>query len=223
MNHQKYTALIFDFDYTLGDTTLSIAASINYALERLGYAPRSVGEIRKTIGYPLQIAFRMLTGESDAEKERRFFDEFQIKADEVMTADARLYPDTERLLRTWGRKYAIGIVSTKHRFRIEDILRKFALTDCVSVVVGNEDVEYEKPDPESVLLAVRLIGVQPGQALYVGDSLVDAEAAARAGIDFAGVTTGTTTREQFEAFPAVAVVRDLKDLEAMLKRGETHE
>lgn len=214
----KYRALIFDFDYTLGDTTASIAASINYALACLGYPPSSEAAIRRTIGYSLQEAFRMLTGDKDEEKEEKFFDYFQIKADEVMTADARLFPNAEHILREWGAKIPIGIVSTKHRFRITDILKKFSLLSCVPVVVGNEDVSFEKPHPEGVWKAASLLGCPREEALYVGDSVVDAEASQRAGVDFCAVLTGTCTREMFSAFPSVCIADDLFEFEKFLNQ-----
>lgn len=210
--------LIFDFDYTLGDTTLSIAESVNYALGKLGYPPCGVAEIKRTIGYSLNVAFRMLTGEADEEKETRFFDEFQVKADEVMTKDARLYDGVREALCKWGKTHPLGIVSTKHRFRIADILKKFDLTETVSVVVGNEDVAHEKPHPEGILRAASLLGSDPAHALYVGDSVVDAEAAMRAGMAFVGVLTGTTFREQFSAFPHVAVLGGVCELDRLLDR-----
>lgn len=40
-------AIIFDFDYTLGDSTNGIALSINYALEKLGYAISNIEDIKK--------------------------------------------------------------------------------------------------------------------------------------------------------------------------------
>ena len=212
-----YKALIFDFDYTLGDTTLSIAASINYALARLGFPEHSVGEIKKTIGLSLDDAFRILTGVTDRAQEKLFFDYFQIKADEVMTNDARLYPHTERLLRKWAKKYKIGIVSQKHRFRIVDILKKFGLEQEVAIIIGNEDVAFEKPHPEGVLLAAERLGAEKGAALYVGDSAVDAETALRAGIDFIAVLTGTTPRETFEKYPHLMIAEDLRGVEEFLK------
>lgn len=213
-----YKALIFDFDYTLGDTTLSIAASINYALGRLGYPAHSVEEIKKTIGLSLNIAFRMLTGDEDDEKEALFFDYFQIEADEVMTNDAQLYPHTERLLREWKKTYKIGIVSSKHRFRIVDILKKFHLEDAVDAIAGNEDVKNEKPHPEGVLLAAEKLGAKAEEVLYIGDSVVDAEAAQRAGFDFAAVLTGTTPREAFLNYPNVLIAENLLGIEEFLKK-----
>ncbi len=212
-----YRALIFDFDYTLGDTTHAIAASVNYALARLGYPPHSEEEIGRTVGLSLELAFRMLTGKRDEREEGLFFDYFQVKADEVMTADARLYPDVEEKLRTWGSKYSIAVFSTKHRYRIEAILKKFSLEHAVRAVVGNEDVENEKPHPEGLLRAADLLGADLREVLYVGDGLVDAEAASRAGVDFAAVLTGTTKREEFSAFPHVAVVSSVPELSELLQ------
>lgn len=212
-----YRAVIFDFDYTLGDTTQSIVASVNYALERLGYLPHGVEEIRSTVGLSLDETFRVLTGEADSEKEARFFDYFQIKADEVMTADARLFDRVEELLKKWSARYRVCIFSTKHRFRIADILNKFSIGGYVNAIVGNEDVEYEKPHPDGLFKALSLLGAEPREALYVGDSVVDAEAAARAGTDFAAVLTGTTRREAFARFPSVAICEDLSGIEAFLE------
>jgi phosphoglycolate phosphatase len=50
------------------------------------------------------------------------------------------------------------------------------------------------------------------QALYVGDSLADAEAAQRAAIDFVAVLTGTTTATDFAAFASVAILEDVAAL-----------
>ncbi len=40
-------AIIFDFDYTLGDSTNGIALSINYALQELGYAASDIDDIKR--------------------------------------------------------------------------------------------------------------------------------------------------------------------------------
>ncbi len=71
----------------------------------------------------------------------------------------------------------------------------------VDLIVGAEDVQIEKPNPEGLLLAVEQLGIRKEEVLYVGDSLVDAQTAQNAGISFAGVLTGTTTRGEFEDYP----------------------
>ena len=52
-----YKAVIFDFDYTLGDCTNGIVFSVNYALDKLGYSEHNVSEIKKTVGLSLKETF----------------------------------------------------------------------------------------------------------------------------------------------------------------------
>lgn len=45
----RWSAVLFDFDYTLGDTERGIVASTRYALEQMGLSQPPEGEIRRTI------------------------------------------------------------------------------------------------------------------------------------------------------------------------------
>ena len=60
-------AIIFDFDYTLGDSTNGIALSINYALEKLGYEAKELTTIKKTIGLSLKDTYTVLTKRKNIE------------------------------------------------------------------------------------------------------------------------------------------------------------
>ena len=64
--------------------------------------------------------------------------------------------------------------------------------------MGGDAVTHHKPNPEGLLLAISRLGAQKQDVLYIGDALVDAEAARQAGIDFLAVLTGTVSRETFE-------------------------
>lgn len=188
-----YSAVIFDFDYTLGDTTNGIVQSANYALKTLGHAEKSVDEIKRTIGLSLKDTFAALTDSRDEEQSERFTALFREKADEVMTDSAALYDRVPDILRELHKTHKIGIVTTKFHYRIEAILKKFGVCELVDVIIGGEDVSREKPDPEGLLKAVDALGARKSETLYVGDSLVDARTAMDAGVGFAAVTTGTTS------------------------------
>lgn len=203
-----YNAVIFDFDYTLGDTTDGIVKSVDYALEYLGYAEKSVSEIKKTIGLSLKETFSTLTDCRDNEQSERFVKLFREKADEVMTESAVLYDRVPEILRELHKTLKIGIVTTKFHYRIEAILRKFSIEESVDVIIGGEDVKEEKPSPEGLLKAVDMLGADKSRVLYVGDSCVDAAAAQSAGIDFAAVLTGTTT--DFSDYKSILVADNLR-------------
>lgn len=206
-----YRAVIFDFDYTLGDSTGGIVQSVNHGLKSLGYPAQETEAIRKTIGLSLKETFFVLTSCRDEEKAARFSEYFKRKADEVMAASAVLYPAAVEVLpklKECGVKTAI--VTTKYHYRIDQILGKYEMNALIDHIVGAEDVKVEKPDPEGLLQAVRLLGIEKREALYVGDSLVDAVTAERAGVDFAGVLTGTTKREDFNRHSHVCIAENLR-------------
>lgn len=202
-NLNIYKAVLFDFDYTLGDTTEGIVLSANYALKSLGFAEKSVPEIKRTIGLSLKDTFTALTESRDEKQSERFTALFREKADEVMTDSAALYDRVPEILHELHKTRKIGIVTTKFHYRIEAILKKFGVSEFVDVIVGGEDVTREKPDPEGLLKAIEALGVRKSETLYVGDSLVDARTAANAGVDFAAVLTGTT--DDFSEYDSVFV------------------
>ena len=73
----------------------------------------------------------------------------------------------------------------------------------LGVVLGSYDVTRHKPHPEGILKALERMGVSKEEFLYCGDTVLDAEAAQRAGVDFAAVLNGTTPGEAFRRGPAV--------------------
>lgn len=209
----KYQAVIFDFDYTLGDATEGIVASANYGVEKLGHTLRQREEIRKTIGLSLKETYRTLTNDTSEEAAAMFETYFREKADMVMTAHTELFPGALELLGYLkDQKLRTGIVTTKYHYRIDAILDKYHGADYIDMIVGGEDVKNPKPDPEGLLLVMESFKLSREQALYVGDSIVDAKAAEAAGVDFVGVTTGTTTKEELEKYPCVAVCGSLDEL-----------
>ncbi|MBR1700895.1 MAG: HAD-IA family hydrolase [Lachnospiraceae bacterium] len=198
----NYKAILFDFDYTLGDSTNGIVLSVNYALVKLGHVQKSVEDIRKTIGLSLKDTYFTLTGDNNLNAAMLFSKYFKEKADRVMVDNTDLYPNVkESLLSLRHHGCKIGIVTTKFHYRIQQILQKCNVPDLVDLIVGAEDVQIEKPNPEGLILAVEQLGLLKEEVLYVGDSFVDAQTAQNAGISFVGVLTGTTTREEFADYP----------------------
>ncbi|MCI9530341.1 MAG: HAD-IA family hydrolase [Lachnospiraceae bacterium] len=208
-----YQAVIFDFDYTLGDSTEGIIESANYGLKAAGQEEAGREAIRKTIGLSLKEAYVALTGDGSEEKAALFDRCFKEKADQVMVQNSRLYPGVLALLgRLKQQGIRIGIVTTKFHYRIDAILEKCQGAAYIDSIVGGEDVSSPKPDPEGVLSLLGLWGLKGEEVLYVGDSVVDAKTAQAAGVAFAGVTTGTTAEEELRQYPCVGVYHDLGEL-----------
>ncbi|MBP0965944.1 MAG: HAD family hydrolase [Oscillospiraceae bacterium] len=209
----NYKAMIFDYDFTLGDTTGGIIGSVRYALSEMGRPSRSEMEIRKTIGLSLVKTYETLTGDASPENARIFHDLFVEEADRIMTPSAKWLPHArETLLKLKENGVFLGICTTKFHRRITDIMKLTGDDDLMGIIVGGDDVSRQKPDPEGVLTAASGCPADLSEILYVGDSLTDAEAAFRAGVDFAAVTTGETSAEEFEKYPYVRIMTDLRGL-----------
>lgn len=209
----RYKAVIFDFDYTLGDSTEGIMSSIQFALDEMGYEERDRAAMKKTIGMSLKNTFEYLTGDHDEEKAARFSKYFKQRADEVMVAGTELYPQTRDLLSAFRENGCMtGIVTTKFHYRIEQILKKFEAVSLIDFIIGGDDVKVEKPNAEGLLCMVERMGIKKEEVLYIGDSWIDARTAQNGAVDFVGVLTGTTSREDFEKYPNIEIVGSLPEL-----------
>ena len=208
-----YRAVCFDFDYTLGDSTDSIVAGFQYAFPILGFPSPDRETVRGTIGYLLEDAYTMLTGDGDAEHRARFRALFLEAAQERQRTETLLFPGAPELLRGLrAQGVPAAIVSTKRGDTIQAILAHHGLEDEVELVIGSADVTRHKPDPEGLRLAMERLGAAPEETLFCGDTVLDAGAARNAGCPFAAVLNGTTPAGDFAPFSPVHIAPDLIDL-----------
>lgn len=213
-----FKAVCFDFDYTLADCTDSIVAGFCYGLTTLGWPAPTRDAVRNTVGYLLEDSYTMLTGDHDPQRQSKFRLLFTQVARERQVRETELFPGARELLhglKAQGVKTAI--VSTKRGDTIQLILERLGLADAVELVVGSADVKRPKPDPEGLLFVLDRLGVRPGDALFCGDTILDAGAAQNAGTRFAAVLQGTTPAEAFERFHPDHISPDLWNLAEWLE------
>jgi HAD superfamily hydrolase (TIGR01509 family) len=87
-----------------------------------------------------------------------------------------------RQVRTGGCRTA---VATNRGKSLVPLLEMLGMRDLFDILVSSNDVTRNKPDPECLLIILKRFGLAPDEALYVGDSDIDRETAARAGTPFA--------------------------------------
>ena len=212
-----FQAVCFDFDYTLGDCTDSIVAGFQHGLTAMGWPAPDREAIRATIGYLLEDAYTMLTGDKNPENRAKFRPLFLEVAQELQRREAALFPGASELLRGLkSRGVKIALVSTKKGDTLEIIMERFGLLQELETVIGSADVRRPKPDPEGLLLAMERMGVTPEDTLFCGDTGLDAGAAQHAGCHFAAVLNGTTPAEAFDGFSPDYIAKDLPALHAWL-------
>lgn len=213
-----YRLYLFDFDYTLVNSEPAIVKCFHITLQKLGYPDVPDERIKKTIGLPMVEAVKRIVGTADDAEAERFVDAYRPEADRYMTPGTTFFPHTVATLRRLRENGArIAIISNKTHHRIQEKFDLDGVPELIDLIIGSNDVEAHKPDPTGLLTALEHFQIAKEDALYIGDSFVDAEAARNAGLDFAGVTTGTTSHETLASYPHVAIFDDIAELVTTLQ------
>ena len=196
----KYKAVIFDFDMTLADSAKVIYVLLNECAEDFGYKKQSFDYLYPVIGNTHEIMIRRVTGETDKKKLQEIIEHYRKLCRNKMAEKTVLFDgvkDTLVEMKSEGIK--LGLFSLKLTEVLLDILRINDISEVFASVVGCLDVKAPKPDPSGLILSLEKLNVSKTEALYVGDSLVDAGAAKNAGIDFCAMLKGSTKKEEFDS------------------------
>lgn len=189
---------IFDLDGTLLDTLADLAASVNYALRQYGMSEHSLDDVRRFVGNGVRLLMERAVPEGAGNP---LFDEaFATFRQHYMTHSldtTRPYdgiPEALSALR--GRGCHIAVVSNKMMAATQELCRHF-FPDTVEVAIGEHEAAgiRKKPAPDTVFAALQALGVGNEDAVYVGDSDVDIQTAANAGIPCISVLWGFRDRE----------------------------
>jgi pyrophosphatase PpaX len=175
----RYRVILFDLDGTLIDSGPIIMASMRHAsVTVLGREPDEEAVRAAIGGQGLVSQMRDL----DPDRVDELIDVYRAH-NEPLHAMLETFDGVERLLRDLvGRGHQLGIVTAKRRSTVHLAFDRFPfLPELTGVLVGSDDTERHKPDPDPVLEALRRLGATPGEAVYVGDSPFDVQAGNAAG------------------------------------------
>lgn len=210
---EKYTAVIFDFDFTLADGSDWTVRCFQKILHRHGYTNVSDDTVRSTIGMVIEDAFKLMTGVTDFETNHRRREEFAAICRPQMAAHTTFFPEAISFvkdLKKHGKK--IGILSTKMSSVILKTVTDAGMTSCFDSILGITDVQTPKPDPSGISLSLRRMQTDAEECLYIGDNTIDARTAQNAHVDFIGTLTGVCPREDLLKYPHIQLVSNLKEL-----------
>ena len=200
----KYKTYIFDLDGTLLSTLADLAASTNYALRSHHMPERSIDEVRRFVGNGVKKLMERAI--PDGLNNPLFEETFATFRQHYMQHNldtTQPYPGIMQLLeqlKAEGKN--IAVVSNKFYAATRELCRHF-FGDLVPVAIGEREDIRKKPAPDTVIEALRELGVDKEGAVYIGDSDVDIMTAKNSGM------------------PCVSVLWGFRDKEFLLEHGAT--
>jgi phosphoglycolate phosphatase len=193
---KSYTVVLFDFDGTLIDSYPAITASVNHVRSLHGLPPLSVAEVTPHVGRGPGHLLAHTVGVGDPSANAAAYREHHPT---VMRPLTHLLPGAaETLAGLKQRGLRTGICSNKPVAFTRELVRYLGVADWLDVVLGPEDAGHPKPAPDILLVALHRLNVEPSQALYVGDMVVDIRTARSAGVAVWVVATGSETAEALD-------------------------
>ena len=215
----RIKAVIWDLDGTLLNTLDDLAASTNAALAQNGMPQRTTEEVRAFVGNGIRkLMIRAVpNGEANPAFEKTLADFTSHygahSRDKTQPYDGIL--EVLDALTEQGVQHAI--VSNKIDFAVKQLSREY-FGDRMRSAVGDDPSRARKPAPDSVFAAMRELGVNAQEAVYVGDSDVDVLTARNAGIPCVAVLWGFRDEACLKAAGAEMIARTPKALQEMIER-----
>jgi pyrophosphatase PpaX len=183
----RFPVVLFDLDGTVIDSGRIILASMRHATQTVLEREFSDAELMASVGGPgLEAQMRDFAPDRVDELVQVYREHNEPLHD---TLECCLgMEDVLVRLHEEGRK--LGIVTAKRRVTVELAFARLPIAHLFDVVVGGDETDRHKPDPDPLLLGLERLGASADETAYVGDSPYDMRAARAAGVFGVGVTWG---------------------------------
>jgi len=218
---RKWRALLFDLDGTLVDSLRDIAASLDQAMEACGLPLRDPAWVRAHVGRGAAFLVEAAVGPDAGEDLRRQALEAFVRHYEAHPCTwTRPYPGVpETLAGLSARGLDLAVLSNKPAAIARRVVEILDLAPHFRHVWGGESFPRRKPAPDGIRHFLDELGLAPRQACMVGDSTMDMECAAAAGVWSCYCTGGYGDAETL-AVPVDFRIRRFPELLAILDGQE---
>ena len=214
----RYDTIIFDMDGTLLNTLDDLVDSVNHMLQRYGYSRKEEKEVRRALGNGARVLIGSLLpqGEENPQFEQ-IYQEYVTYYQEHCQIKTRPYDGIMETLRELKkRNVRMGIVSNKGDGAVKELSRDY-FGERMQAAIGDDPSRRRKPAPDSVLEAMRQLGVTRAETVYIGDSDVDVETARNAGVACCAVSWGFRSVQCLRDAGAARIAANPQELLAMLE------
>ena len=189
LNPDSAGAILFDLDGTLVDSAPAMTRGLNEMTRRRGAPPVDVASVRRWVSLGGEAMLRGALGfQADPLGD---LDEFRDILRGQTADPADLYPGVAAILAALKQQgYRIAVCTNKREDIAVPYVVGLGIDSHLDAIVGGASGRRLKPDPELCHLALERLGARARQAIFVGDSEIDAETALAAGLRFVLVTFG---------------------------------
>lgn len=210
MLNNKPSAVLFDLDGTIADTALDLAATLNHLLTTSGRNEIHHDRVRNMVG---EGARALIIKGFEYNNEELTDQEVEVLHDEYINyyrshiADKTvLFPNVFITLETLARQnIPLAICTNKSMELTHLLLKQLKIFDFFTAVTCGDSFAYKKPDPRHLITTCKLMKADPKQAVMVGDSINDIEAAKKANMLSVGVSFGYTLTPINELSPNIII------------------
>jgi phosphoglycolate phosphatase len=217
--------ILIDVDGTLVDSVPALAFCVDAMMARLGRPARGKSEVRNWVGNGGErLVRRALTGTLDGEPDEadyeRAYPIFLELYRENTSERSHLYPGIrEGLDYLKASGYPLGCVTNKAAQFTEPLLEDLGVRGYFEIVVSGDTLPRKKPDPMPLLHAAAHFGVEPADALMVGDSVSDVNAARAAGFAIVCMSYGYNHGRDIREAQPDAVLDSLIQIKGLLEQA----
>jgi pyrophosphatase PpaX len=206
----RFPVVLFDLDGTVVDSGAIILASMRHATREVLGQEFGDDELLGSVGGPGLEAQMAVFAADQVDELVRVYRAHNEPLHDGLEACAGM-EDVLVRLRDEGRR--LGVVTAKRRSTVELAFARIPLGHLFETVVGGDETERHKPDPEPLLVAAKRMAVEPERCAYVGDSPFDLRAARAAGMYAVAVTWGRIhDRDRLEREQPDAIVDTAEEL-----------
>lgn len=204
---KQYNTYIFDLDGTLISSLEDLAASTNYALRQHGMPEHPLEDIRMFVGNGVKKLMERAVPDGTANP--LFEDTYHTFRQHYMQHNldqTRPYPGIMEMLERLNREgKRVAVVSNKFYAATQELCRHF-FGNLVEVAIGEREGINKKPAPDTVLEAMRQLGVKKEGCVYIGDSDVDIDTARNSGLPCISVLWGFRDKDFLIAHGATTFI-----------------
>lgn len=216
----RLQAVFFDLDGTLMNTLEDLTLSINHMLANHGYPVRTQDEIRRYVGNGARelLVAALPSGMPDGEVDERLAEYKAYYAVHFLDNTAP-YPGVMQALEALkSQDILLGVLSNKHDTATRNMVEKGFPAGLFAAVQGAVAGLPLKPDPAGLVSMAKTLGVQPDNAVYVGDMAGDIVTAHAAGMRGVGAAWGFRPRADLDEAGADLVLDKPEQMAQLAER-----